>query len=312
MPSSTYAHGVPCDTLPIVPRTPGFHRILFAVNGSEHSAATVPIVAAIANKSHAEVLVSHVWNAGDVRLGHDDDLSGRRNDETYVHAVVERLSKAGVSAVGESVETTNESVAAFIVSRADSFHADLIAMGNRGLSELHTFLIGSRTQQVLARATGPVLAVRHARHRGGRGIGRIVLALDSSADCGSAVRACVEIARSASVQVEVIDFGKRNGRWLSAVSARLAKHGITPTWRHARNAFHAADEIVAAASDFRADLVVIGLTRRRVGTPLAPEVMTRLLHSCPCPLLVAPAEEPATDRRTPTAAQVSGVRMEIR
>ena len=281
-------------------RTPGFHRILFAVNGSEHSAATVPIVAAIANKSHAEVLVSHVWNRGDDRLGHDDDPSRRRNDETRVNAVVEQLSKSGVWVVGESVETTDESVAAFIVSRANSFHADLIAMGNRGLSELHTFLIGSRTQQVLARATGPVLAVRHARRRGGRGICRIVLALDSSSDPAGAVRACVEIARAASAYVEVIDFGPRNDRRLSAVAGRMAKHGITPAWRHARSAFHAADEIVAAVLDFRADLLVIGPTHRRVRTPLATDVITRLLQLCPCPLLVAPA-----------ASAVSGLRLEI-
>jgi nucleotide-binding universal stress UspA family protein len=310
MPSSTYVDGALCDTLPIVQRSPGFHRILFAVNGSEHSEATVPIVAAIAHKSHADVLVSHVWNPNDVRLGHDDLLSCRRNEETCVDAVVERLSAAGVSAAGESVGKTNESVAAFIVSRAASYHADLIAIGNRGLSELHSFLVGSRTQQVLARATSPVLAVRHAKYGGGRGIGRIVLALDGSTDCSNAVRACVEIAPPASAQVAVIDFGKRNGRWLSAVSARLAKHGMTPTWRHARNDFHATDEIVAAASDFRADLLVIGPTPRRGRTLLARDVMTRLLQSCPCPLLVAPAAELAKSRRVLPAGPDSCGRQE--
>jgi nucleotide-binding universal stress UspA family protein len=305
MPSSTYVDRALCDTLPIVQQTLGFHRILFAANGSEHSAAAVPMVAAIARKSQAEVLVSHVWNPDDVRLGHDDELSRRRNNEMYVNAVVERLSAAGVSAVGESVATTNESVAAFIVSRADSFDADLIAMGNRGLGELHSFLIGSRTQQVLARATTPVLAVRRAKSRGRRGIVRVVLALDSSSDTAKAVQACVDIAQPASAQVEVIDFGKRNDRRLNAVFDRLARHRITPTWRHARNDFHAADEIVTAASDFRADLLVIGSTHLRVRT-LAPSVMTRLLQSCPCPVLVAPAEGPTKSHRTSD----SGLRLE--
>jgi nucleotide-binding universal stress UspA family protein len=184
-------------------------------------------------------------------------------------------------------------------------------MGNRGLSELHSFLIGSRTQQVLARATSPVLAVRRAKYRGGRGIGRIVLALDgSSTDSANSVRACVDLARPASAQVAIVEFGRRNHRRLSAVSDRLAKHGITATWRHARNDFHAADEIVAAASDFRADLLVIGPTPRRGRALLAPDVMTRLLQSCPCPLMVAPAAELSKSRRTLPADPDSGGRQE--
>jgi nucleotide-binding universal stress UspA family protein len=286
----------------------GFRRILFAVNGSEHSAATVPVLAAIASRSHAEVLVSHVWNPDDMRLGHDDELSRRRNQETHISAVVARLSAAGVSAVGDSLGTTNESVAAFIVSRADSLHADLIAMGNRGLGELHSFLIGSRTQQVLARATCPVLAVRHTKHRGGRGIGRVVIALDGSGDSAGAVRACVDIAQRASAQVEAIAFGKWNDRRLSAVSDRLAKHGISPTWRHARNGFHAAEEIVAAARDFRADLLVIGPTHARTRTLLTPDIIGRLLQSCPCPLLVIPTEARTKSHGTGPAAPGPGVR----
>jgi nucleotide-binding universal stress UspA family protein len=277
----------------IVLRTPGFHRILFAVNGSEHSAATVPLVTAIAAKSHAEVLVLHVSNPDDVRLEHDDDLSRRRNDEIHINTIVNRLSAAAISATGESPMATDDSVAAVIANRAGSFNADLIAMGNRGLSELHTFLIGSRTQQVLARATTPVLAVRNAKHRPGRGIDRVVLALDGSVDPAYAVQACVDIAQPASAELDVIDFGKRNDRRLSQAIEELAQHGITPRWRHARGDRHPADEILALVSDSRADLLIIGPTAAPIRGGLGPEVMTRLLQSCPCPLLVAPTGKPA-------------------
>jgi hypothetical protein len=48
--------------------------------------------------------------------------------------------------------------------------------------------------------------------------------------------------------------------------------------------------------------VVIGPTHHRIRTRLAPEVMTRLLQSCPCPLLVAPAREAAkVDPKLPPA-----------
>ncbi len=277
----------------IVLRTPGFHRILFAVNGSEHSAATVPLVIAIAAKSHAEVLVLHVSNPDDLRLEHDDDLSRRRNDEIHISAIVKRLSAAAISATEESPAARDDSVAGVIANRAGSFGADLIAIGNRGLGELHTFLIGSRTQQVLALATAPVLAVRNARHRPGRGIGRVVLALDGSIDSACAVQACVDIAQPASAELDVIDFGKWNDRRLSQAHEELAQHGITPRWRRARGDHHPADEILALVSDARADLLIIGPTPAPVRGRLGLEVMTRLLQSCPCPLLVAPTGKPA-------------------
>lgn len=276
-------------------RTPGFHRILFAVNGSEHSAAAVPLVTAIAAKSHAKVLVLHVCSPSDVRLGDDDDLSRRRNDEIRLSTIVNRLSAAAISATGESSKATDDSVAALIANRAGSIGADLIAMGNRGLSELHTFLIGSRTQQVLARATVPVLAVRNAKHGPGRDIGRVVLALDGGIDSASAVQACIDIAQPASAEVDVIDFGKRNDRRLSLALEELVQHGINPRWRHARGDHQPADEILALVSDSRADLLIIGPTQASVGGRLGPEVMTRLLQSCRCPLLVVPTRKPADE-----------------
>jgi nucleotide-binding universal stress UspA family protein len=302
VPPGTYARAPFRATLLIVRRSHGFNRILFAVNGSEHSAAAVPVVAAIAGKSHADVFVLHVWNPNEARLERDDEVSRMRNDETNVSAVVERLRGAGVSAVGESQEATSDTVAGCIGSRADSLDADLIALGNRGLSELHSFLIGSRTQQVLAQATRPVLAVRNVKPRRGRGIGRVVLALDASSDHAGLVQACVDVAQPASAEVEVIHFGNRNDRWLSAVVDRLAKHGLTPTWRSARGGKHAADEILAAALNPRADLLIIGATPLRARSLLAPDVMSRVLQSCPCPLLVAPARDVAKTRCAPLAA----------
>jgi nucleotide-binding universal stress UspA family protein len=289
-------------------RNPGFNRILFAVNGSEHSAAAVPVVAGIAGKSHADVFVLHVWNPDEAKIERDDEASRRRNDETNVSAVVERLRGAGVSAVGESLEATSDTVAGCIGSRADSLDADLIALGNRGLSELHSFLIGSRTQQVLAQATRPVLAVRNVKARRGGGIGRVVLALDESGDHACLVQACVDIALPASAEVEVIHFGNRHDRWLSAVADRLAKRGLAPTWRSAGGGKHAADQIIAAALNERADLLIIGATPPRARSLLAPDVMSRVLQSCPCPLLVIPARDQAKTRSAPLARPHSQLR----
>jgi nucleotide-binding universal stress UspA family protein len=297
--------GVP-DILHIVLRRPGFHRILLAVNGSQHSAAAVPVVAAIASKSHGEVLVVHVLSPDDTVLEHDDELSRRRNDDPDVSAVVERLRAAGVAATGESYGATSESVAAFIGGRADTFDADLIALGNRGLSELHTFLIGSRTQQVLVQATRPVLAVRNVKPGLRSGIRRVVLVLDGSGDDESIVQAGIDIAQPAAAGVEVMDFGNRNDRWIGAVDNHLAKHGVSHTWRHVRDGGNAGHEILAAVQNTRTDFLVIGATQSRLRSRLAPGLTAKLLQSCPCPLLVAPARELSKIRFTPLGAAASG------
>jgi nucleotide-binding universal stress UspA family protein len=278
-----------------VEKRPGFNRILLAVNGSEHSSAAVAVAAAIAGQSHAEVLVLHVWNSGEDPLEHDDEMSRRRNDETNVSSIVDRLRKAGVSATGESEGATYHAVAASIGRRADSFDADLVVVGNRGLAELHTFLIGSRTRQVMAEANRPVLAVRNVgRQRGGR-LGRVVLVLNGSGDFAGLVEACLDVAQPASAQVEVVHFGDRNGKAISGVADQLARHGVTPTWRHV-GGNQAADEILDVAHHLTADILVVGATSPGDRWPLAAGVMNRLLQSCPCPLLVVPTAELAKTR----------------
>jgi nucleotide-binding universal stress UspA family protein len=294
------------DILHIVSRRPGYHRILFAVNGSPHSAAAVPVVAAIAAKSHSEVLVVHVWSPDDTLLEDDDELSRRRNDDPDVSAVVSRLLAAGVAAVGESRGATSESVAAFIGSRADTFDADLIALGNRGLSELHTFLIGSRTQQVLLQATRPVLAVRNVKPGLRSGIRRVVVVLDGSGDDESTVQAGIDIAQPAAAGVEVMDFGNRTDRWIGAVDSHLAKHGVSHTWRRVRDGGNAGDEILTAVRSARTDFVVIAATQSRLRSRLAPGLTAKLLQSCPCPLLVAPTRELSKIRSMPLGAAASG------
>jgi nucleotide-binding universal stress UspA family protein len=287
-------------------RTPGFKRILFAVNGSQHSAAAVPVVCALAGNSQAEVIVLHVCSPDDVRLQDDDVLSRGRNDGANVSAIVERLRAAGVSAVGESLEATSLSVAAFIVSRANALDVDLITLGNRGLSELHSFLIGSRTQQVLAQTTRPVLAVRNVKPRRASGIGRVVVALDGFGD-QSLLRACVDVAQPSSADVEVLHFGNQNERSVIPVADRLAKHGITPTWRSARGGKHAADEILAAAQNPRAGVLIIGATRPGTSSLLAPDVVNTLLQTCPCPLLVVPGRDLTKTRGASIARSNSGL-----
>jgi nucleotide-binding universal stress UspA family protein len=284
---------------------PGFNRILLAVNDSAHSAAAVGVVAAIAGKSNSAVLVLHAWNADDVLLEERRSLASALPEGNLVAGAVARLRALGLSASGESSDGTSKAVAAVIASRADSFDADLIALGNPGFSELHSFLVGSPTHQVLAQATRPVLAVRNVAPRRGNSIGRVVIALDGSDEYASVLEACVAVAEPASAEVEVIDYGNRNDPWQCAVW--LAKHGVTSTWRSAPSSNHAADEVLGAAQHPRADLLIIGATSPSISRPLPAYVMNRVLQSCPCPLLIVPARDLASSRRASQVVVDPGV-----
>ena len=298
----------------------GFRRILFAVNASEHSAAAVPVVAAIAAASHATVRVLHVWSPDDARLGRHEEVAGALEESELVDSVVDKLRAAGVAADEESAAAMSDQVATLIRERADSFDADLIAIGNRGLSELHNILVPSRTQQVLAHADRPVLAVRHTGRRVrvhtiddfGRSSGidhrfrRVVLALDGDSDHACAVHACIDIARPAASEVDVIHFGARDDPQIRAVVTGLATYGLKATWQRADDDKHPADEIIGAVSRAGADLLIIGARQAGAWSLFVGDVTHRVLESCPCPVIVAPlpsqAKGPCTelDSREPS------------
>ena len=266
----------------------GFKRILFAVNASEHSAAAVPVVVAVAAASHADVRVLHVWSPNDARLGRHHEVPGVLQESALVDAIVDRLKAAGIFADAESSAAMSDQVASTIRDRADWYDADLIAIGNRGLSDLHNILVPSRTQQVLGQADRPVLAVRQTGHRAGKVLRRIVLALDGDADNACALQACVDLASPSAAEVEVIHFGNGNDPQIRAVVTCLADHGLTATWQRSPDHSHPADEIISAVARAKADIVIIGARQTAPWSIFVGDVTLRVLGSCPCPVLVSP------------------------
>ena len=138
---------------------------------------------------------------------------------------------------------------------------------------------------------------RSVAHRRANSIGRVVVALDGSDEYSFVLEACVAVARPASAEVEVIDYGNRNDPWECAVW--LAKHGVASAWRSAPSSNHAADAVLGAAQHPRADLLIIGATHPSIRRPLPAYVMNRVLQSCACPVLIVPARDLAVSRHAP-------------
>jgi len=136
-----------------------FERILLAVDGSEHSAKTVPVASDLAKRYGATVTVLHVREF-QKRHGADIDIDPEADSESYVSGVVEQLEAAGVTARGETHRVGAGQVPKEIVDMASGVDAGLIVMGTRGRTEWQSLLVGGVAHKVLAHASCPVLMVR--------------------------------------------------------------------------------------------------------------------------------------------------------
>jgi nucleotide-binding universal stress UspA family protein len=136
-----------------------FHKILLAIDGSDHSARAIPVAADLARTNGAELVVLHVreheltW-AGDV------DIESAPEATELVDRVVRELKDAEVSVRGEVLRAHHGQIPRVILDVARSEGADLVVMGTRGLSDWGRLLLGSVAHKVVHLAECPVLVVR--------------------------------------------------------------------------------------------------------------------------------------------------------
>ena len=174
-----------------------------------------------------------------------------------------------------------------ILDVADRFDPDLLVVGSRGLGPLTSALLGSVSEELVDHAPCPVLVTR------GTDLRRVVLAEDGSPDAQAASTLLLRwpIFRASEIRVVSVSgvpvqpelatepaasAGQRVAQEVLATTVELAR---TTAERLSRAGLHAetsvrqgdpAVEILAAAGDWSADLIIIG-TRGQTG-------LTRQLH----------------------------------
>jgi nucleotide-binding universal stress UspA family protein len=136
-----------------------FHRILLAVDGSEHSYRAVPIAADLARRYEGEVIVFHV-REHELTWGADIEIETDREAITLVDDIVRQLKDDEVNVSGDIIRVAVGNTAKAIVDVTSRDRVDLIVMGTRGLSEWGRLLLGSVADKVLQLAGCPVLVVR--------------------------------------------------------------------------------------------------------------------------------------------------------
>ena len=278
-----------------------FERILLATDGSEASQAAVDATIAIAKSPTAKVRVAHAWSL-EVHHRHGFwDVEVRGEAVKLVDTTVERLLHAGVIAEREIVRADTGHVAAAIAYAARDFHADLVVVGSRGLSDWQSLTQHSIGHELLCNVDCPVLIVRALPAGSPIQTSRILLAIAGGDDLGPGVQAAAAVAQQeASVMVVHVAqalFGLQGFAYvepddeirvtMTRACGLLIDAGIQVQGMVAHEG-PVAKVVAEIAEDWNADLIVIGSSRMRdIGSLFLGSVSHDLLHMTDRPVFAA-------------------------
>jgi nucleotide-binding universal stress UspA family protein len=179
-------------------------KILFAVDLGPNSRAAIPAVTRLAHDTGSEVVLLYIR-----------DPAASKAFCRPLEGIAARFEEAGVRAVIEIRAAPVAEVAIKILAAAKFDHADLIALGSRGRSDLRGMFAGSVSHSVIAHSDCPVLVVRRGSRRLDGPIERILLAVAGGPEVPHAVGLASGLARITGARVLVL-----HARYLVAANER--------------------------------------------------------------------------------------------
>jgi nucleotide-binding universal stress UspA family protein len=143
-----------------------FGSVLVPLDGSPFAEHALPLARAVARRAGAEldlVRVHGLYALKDPAASwcpYDpaQDAECRREEEAYLANLARRLREAGPVRVSTAV--VPGLVADGILGRAKDRHADLVVMTTHGVGPVSRFFLGSVADELVRRATAPLLLVR--------------------------------------------------------------------------------------------------------------------------------------------------------
>jgi nucleotide-binding universal stress UspA family protein len=142
-----------------------FHRILVAIDGSEHAQRALGEAIDLAQLSNARLTVMTVHQKPSTLLvgGPVVPPVDMRSLDEALQEEHERLLESAIAQVPQEVSVVKVLAhgvpASAIVKQARNDGNDLIVLGSRGRGEVASMLLGSVSHQVLQRSVVPVLVV---------------------------------------------------------------------------------------------------------------------------------------------------------
>jgi nucleotide-binding universal stress UspA family protein len=270
-------------------------QMLLAVDQSPESTAATRVGAQLARGLDARVAIVNVSRAG----------VAREIAEAPERFAQKELAKVGIEV---KVMARGGDAADEIVEAARDLGADLLVMGSRGRSPVTGLLLGSVSQDVVARATCPVLLVR-ANADTTRSPQRILLAIEGVHGSAPLVAITTRLAKALKASVTVVHVSYPRGEDLerslfhaqqthgeqavAAAVAHLRKSTIEATSMQLVARTGVSRALAACADSIDADLIVMGSHGpRRRGEGAGTELSTAVSRRTRRPVLVTPETQP--------------------
>lgn len=145
-----------------MPETPGFHRVLVAVDGSPVALRAAAHAARIARRDGAELVAVHVVPAPPSQIpGEVADYyeQARQNARRWMRDIETAAAAQGAS-LRTDIVVGAQSVVDALLGYAETSQADLIVTGTRGTTASRRILVGSVASGLVEYGTCAVLVVR--------------------------------------------------------------------------------------------------------------------------------------------------------
>jgi nucleotide-binding universal stress UspA family protein len=277
-------------------------KILLATDGSAASLAAESMVSSLKLSKEIELKIVTVCPSADMQTFSSVPTAIQEMVDTCRRRSSELLEQAATRCRNwcHQVEThlADGHPAKELLQVAETWKADLIVMGARGLGAVGRFLMGSVSDAVAKQAPCSLLIVRaDANAQNPR---KIVVAYDGSAPAQAAVDRFSQLPHDPSRSIMLVGVIERINVYgvdvelTSAGSYQHFQDKLEPLMQQAvaklkastpntssviRYAADAADELVESADKFGADLVVVGHRSKNVFERLVlGSVAIRLLH----------------------------------
>lgn len=294
--------------------TGGRMHVLVATDGSHHARAAEELVSSIEWPSGTRITAIQVQELMPAVRGLPDDMylglyeDARRRIDEHLEALAADLSLPGRQV---DVRLMQGRPASEIVDEARRVGADLIVVGSRGRGAIASTILGSVAAEVIDHAPCPVLVARAPRvtsivlaHDGSDGARqaevvlaswppfrdlpiRVVSVVDLSPLAGGLDGASL-VGDAGTYQAIFDDLRKLHEGYAREAAKRLGARAAG----EARHGF-VTQEIVGAAADARADLIVVG-SRGQTGLArlLLGSVARGVLSASPVSVLVVRQQVP--------------------
>lgn len=260
-----------------------FRTIVVGTDGSGTAATAVAHAAEVAKKTGAALIVVSAYSPPREAAPPFAEPSAYSGIEV-AKGLLEDVERRYADAVSLRTVAREGAAADAIIETAEEEKADLIVVGNKGMTGAKRVVLGSVPNTISHHAPCHVLIVHTVDGRTPAAYSKIVVGTDGSATATKAVRFAGGLAKQMSAPLLIVHVGdaSRGNEILAQAGAEAG--GDTQTINVEGEA---AEQIIEVAEREGADLIIVG-NKGMTGAKrfLLGSVPNQVSHNAPCDLLI--------------------------